>query len=84
MKKSKSLCVGCRDNFYNNNNPLGAKECWGYKSAKVVTRYRIGTWTLPTEPGAFTKVKTLSCHHAPGQYGHYDKLPSCAAKEGST
>jgi hypothetical protein len=82
--KSKSLCVGCRDNFYNGGNPLGVKECWSYKSAKVVTRYRIGWWTAPTEPGAFTKVKTLDCHHAPGQYGHYEKLPDFAVEGGQS
>ena len=23
-----ALCAGCRDNFYNDNNPLGVKRCW--------------------------------------------------------
>ena len=70
--KSKSLCTGCRADYYNGQ---GAKECWSYKSAKIVDRYRIGWWTAPTEAGAFTKIKTLNCHHAPGQYAHYEKLP---------
>ena len=66
---------GCRNNFYNGK---GAKECWSLAGAKVVTRYQLGWWTLPTEPGAFTKVETLDCHHAPGQYAMYEHLPSFA------
>ena len=73
--KSKALCKGCREDYYNGT---GAEECWSYKSAKVVTRFRIGWWTQPDTPGAFTKVKTLKCHFAPGQYGHYDQLPDFA------
>lgn len=73
--KSKSLCAGCRNDFYNGQ---GAKECWSYKTAKVCTRWRIGWWTAPDAKGAFTKVTTLDCHHAPGRYGHYDKLPGFA------
>ena len=75
MKKDKSFCSGCRDNFYNGQ---GASECWSYRSAKTATRYRINWWTAPTEPGAFTKVKTFTCHKAPGKYAHYDELPSFA------
>jgi hypothetical protein len=73
-EKSKLLCAGCTDNFYN-QQPQG---CWNYDDAKVVTRYRIGWWVAPTEPGAFTKVDTLGCHHAPGKYAHRDKLPDFA------
>ena len=79
MEKSKQLCSGCRDDFYNGQ---GAAECWFYKDAKVVTRYRIGWWTAPTEPGAFTKVETLACHSAPGKYALREELPSFA-KESS-
>src|ERR1043166_2205618 len=67
-------CRGCRDNFYNGNNPMGVQRCWMLKTAKMVKRYRIGTWTVPTEPGAFTEVKGLSCFHRDGE--HYnEKLP---------
>lgn len=70
-------CRGCRDDFYNGHNSLGVKRCWSLKDAKVVKRWRIGTWTQPTQPGAFTEVKTLSCHYAPGS-ALYEKLPACA------
>jgi len=76
--KCKSLCHGCRDDFYNGQNPLGVNECWSFKSASVVTRWRIGWWTAPDSPRAFRKVETLNCHHAPGKYAHYDKLPEFA------
>ena len=74
------LCVGCRDNFYNDNNPLGVKRCWSFANAKVVTRYRIGWWTQPTVPGAYTKVQTLNCHHAPGQYALHERPAECATE----
>lgn len=75
MPKSKNMCSGCDNDFYNGQ---GAEECWSFKDAKAVTRYRIGWWTPPTQPGAFKKVETLTCHHASGKYAHYDKLPNCA------
>lgn len=75
MAKDKSYCRGCRENYYNGQ---GADECWSLKSAKIVTRFRIDWWTRPTEPGAFTEVKTYQCHSAPGKYAHYEKLPTFA------
>ena len=72
------LCAGCRDNFYNGNNPLGVKRCWSLDTAKVVTRYRLAWWTAPTVPGAFQKVTTHSCWSAPGQFAQYEHLPANA------
>lgn len=81
------LCKGCRNDFYNGVNNLGIKECWFLKNAKPVTRYEIGTWTLPTQPGAFRKVEVYDCYQTDGKIGvsHYDKLPDCAkeVKDGS-
>lgn len=73
-------CQGCRQNFYNGNNKLGIKECWHLSNAKIVTRYRIHWWTAPIKPGAFTKVRTLNCHHEPGQFAFYKELPANAMK----
>ena len=75
-KKNKSLCSGCRDNFYNaGNNPLGVKECWLYKKAKVVKRWQIGWWTQQDNKDNFSLVTTLSCHNAPGKYANLERLP---------
>lgn len=73
MTKSEKqkLCAGCRSDFYNGKNSVGVKECWSFQAANVVTRYRLGWWTRPTGTDAFSKVKTLTCHHAPGQYMDY-------------
>lgn len=73
--KSKGLCAGCREDYYNQTKPGG---CWLYKEAKVVTRYRIGWWVQPATPGAFTKVKMLECYSRPGEFGHYKELPDFA------
>jgi hypothetical protein len=61
------LCSGCRDDFYNDKNPLGVKRCWSFRSARVVRRWTIGWWTSPLSPRAYQEVKTLDCHHEPGQ-----------------
>ena len=76
------FCAGCSDDFYNGKNSLGVSECWALESAKVCTRYRLGWWIEPTVPGAFQKVRTLECHHAPGHYAHYERLPSFAKAKG--
>jgi hypothetical protein len=40
MTKAEKLrrCVGCRDDFYNGKNPMGIKECWCLKTAKLVRK----------------------------------------------
>lgn len=78
IKKSKQLCKGCRCDYYNGQ---GAAECWSYKTAEVVTRYQLGWWVRPTEPGAFREVQTLHCHSAPGQYAMYETLPDFVKPE---
>lgn len=81
MLKSEKLkhCSGCCDDFYNGNNPMGVNECWGLKTAKMVTQFRIGTWTKPDEPYAFTQVNKLNCWQQKGQH-FYEKLPSFVDK----
>ena len=67
MPKSKSMCSGCHDNYYNRTEEGG---CWSYKTAKVVNRVRVGTWEPP--PYAKERVaKYLSCFHCQG----YSFLP---------
>ena len=75
VAKSKALCSGCRDDFYNGNNSLGVQECWCFKTAKVVTRWKAGWWTPQESRSAFVRVETLSCHNAPGKYALYERLP---------
>ncbi len=78
--KDTSKCGGCRNNFYNGNNgDLGVKQCWSVGKATVVVRFKIGTWTMPTAPGAFAKVRVPDCYHADGSH-FYEKLPSNAKK----
>lgn len=38
MSKYEKLkrCNGCRNDFYNDKNPLGVKECWSLESMKLV------------------------------------------------
>jgi hypothetical protein len=68
---NKAHCRGCRDDFYNGE---GAKECWHLKDAALVPRFRIGTWTEPTQKGAFTKVNVPSCFNHKGEH-FYKALP---------
>lgn len=79
LSAKQKYCAGCRDDFYNHDgHSMNGKHCWSLPDAEVVTRYRIGWWTQPTERGAFQKVTTLSCHYAPGKYAHLKELPKYA------
>ena len=60
-RKEKSLCLRCRDNFYNGNNSFGIKECWKFRSAKVVKRFMIPVDMRP--PYNFDPEWVLSCYH---------------------
>lgn len=63
LKPTKSQCVGCRDDFYNDHNPYGVKECWGFKSARVVNK--VGYSSIYVTGGIDGKMtKTLSCFNA--------------------
>lgn len=73
----KQLCRGCRDDFYNQPGNSQCGHCWSLDTATVVIRYRIGWWTSPATPGAYTKVKTLSCHYAPGSYALHEQPAEC-------
>ena len=70
----KKMCIGCRDNFYNGNNDLGVKECWGLQSAKPVLKRRVSTSERPpwtTEPEL-----VLSCRREVG-YVFVNKNQTC-------
>ena len=68
-------CHGCENDFYNDKNPLGVKECWSLKSAKLKQRFEIGYWTEPTRKNAFVERKLFQCYHAKG-LAYYDALPN--------
>lgn len=68
-------CSGCRDDFYNNGT-----RCWSAKTGRMVTRYAIGTWTMPSQPGAFTEVSVPSCYHRDGTH-YYDRVPDFVKSE---
>ena len=40
-------CAGCRDNFYNGNNPHGVKRCWLLDRARLVRRKKINVDDVP-------------------------------------
>lgn len=70
-------CRGCEDDFYNNRNPHGVKQCWSLESAELVTRWRLGVWTQPTVRGAFTEVRVFDCRREKG-FVFYKELPAFA------
>ena len=65
-KKSKSMCAGCEDNFYNGNNQYGVKECWSFKKAKVKNRKRVAMSDRP--PWKWKGKSMLSCYHQKGYW----------------
>lgn len=61
--KSEKLkyCFGCEDNFYNDSNPYGIKECWNLKSAELVLKKKIHVDQEP--PWNQKPIKVLQCYH---------------------
>ena len=41
MRKNKTMCSCCYNNFYNDNNPYGVKECWSYQDAIIVQKIEV-------------------------------------------
>lgn len=71
------LCAGCRNNFYNGNNPYDVKRCWSVAGAKVITRYRLGISVPMNIREAYQKVKLPDCYHETG-YVFLKEIPSYA------
>lgn len=59
----KSMCRGCTDDFYNDHNPYGVKECWSFKSAVVVNKVGYSSIHCANGPDTLME-KTLNCWHA--------------------
>ena len=58
-KPGKSMCLNFYDQFYNGE---GAKECWSFKSARVVNKVGYGSMHVCNGPDTIME-KTLSCWH---------------------
>lgn len=61
MRKSKDMCAGCEDDFYNGKNSYGIKECWSYKNAEIKLRKAVPIHQCP--PWNQKGQKMLSCYH---------------------
>ena len=61
-EKTKAMCNGCREDYYNRNTPGG---CWCFGTATIVERVRVGIWeTPPYHPDRVNKC--LSCFRPEG------------------
>ena len=78
MKGTLGYCAGCRYDHYNQPANSTTGRCWLLETAEAVTRYKLAWWTEPGQHGAFKKVETNSCHHEPGKFAFYEKLPDFA------
>ena len=59
MAKSKSMCSGCDNDYYNRPGNSHTSECWCFQNAKVVERTPVGWWQNP--PYKWAPIKTLNC-----------------------
>lgn len=66
MTKTEKLkmCPDCNDDFYNGNNKMGIKECWGLDSAKLVKRQKIPVNQTP--PFTQAPIPVLNCFSQQG------------------
>ena len=60
----KKYCEDCEDDFYNNKNDFGVKECWHLKDAKLVLRKKVSVNQVP--PWNQKPIKVLSCFRQKG------------------
>lgn len=60
VSKSKLLCLGCENNFYNGNNDMGVKECWDYETAEITLRKKVCASTPP--PWDWPPEEMLTCY----------------------
>lgn len=63
MKKTKELCSGCYNDDYNYGLG-GSKECWSFKSAKVIKRITIHINQSPPYNKDHAEDK-MSCYNKP-------------------
>ena len=63
IKPKKSMCSGCRNNFYNGNNEYGVQECWSFKHAKVCDKEAYPS-IYATSAERRKYKKTLTCYHS--------------------
>ena len=61
MPKTKAMCAGCHQDFYNKNVEGG---CWMWKTSKITTKMRVGIWQNP--PYEWSPQKFLSCYQPEG------------------
>ena len=62
--EKRKMCSGCRNDFYNGQNPYDIKECWSLEKAKVKMRKPVRMDERP--PWKAKPVKMLSCFHRKG------------------
>ena len=74
----KKHCNGCRDDFYNGNNPLKVASCWSFdKKKKLVTKFKLSVHTPMNIKGAYIKSKVPPCYHRDG-FVFLDQIPNYA------
>ena len=62
----KKHCIGCRQNFYNGNNPYGIAECWSLQKARVITRFAISVHAPMGNRRNYFKEQRPQCYEAAG------------------
>ena len=60
----KQDCAGCRNDFYNDHNPHGVKECWSFKEAALGMFKKVPVDEVPPHTGKPRLFPT--CYHADG------------------
>lgn len=64
--KTKQLCGGCQEDFYNQPRNSQTGECWMFSGAKVVQLTKVGTWQNP--PYKWEPQTILNCHNPKGEH----------------
>ena len=66
-RKDILFCAGCRNNFYNDHNDYGVKQCWSFKDAKVVKALAVSLYAEP--PYNKNNIEyCLNCYQSRGMF----------------
>lgn len=73
-EEKKRHCKGCRNDFYNGDNPYGIQDCWSLEGAELVYKKEVHINQRP--PWNQNAIQVLDCYRKP-QHVYVDPDKTC-------
>ncbi len=58
----KKDCLGCIDDYYNGKNTIGVTECWMFKDAEIVSKFRLHRDSSMNNRNNYQEVQKPKCY----------------------